>query len=97
MEHPGHRCPLLLDEDVKTAINKKLPQTSTVSSVVITDINTIDVSHIGPRTRSQAQRQDPSLPTDNTSTHILHRTPDAFDWKAEEQLREEMIRTVREL
>ena len=49
MEHPGHKCPLLLDDDVKKAIQKKLPQ-PTVSSVDITAVHTIDTSHIQPRT-----------------------------------------------
>lgn len=97
MEHPGHRCPLLLDEDVMTTIKKKLPPPSTVSSVVITDINTTDVSHTGPRTRSQTHRQDLSVPIDDPSLHNLPRSADTFDWKAKEQLREEIIQTVQEL
>jgi hypothetical protein len=57
LEHPGHRCPLLLDEDVKKAIQSKLP-TQSGSSVVITDVHTIDVPYMGPRTRSQTQPPD---------------------------------------
>ena len=93
LEHPGHRCPLLLDEDVKKAIQSKLP-TQSGSSVVITDVHTIDVPHMGPRTRSQTQPPDSVITNSPTEAP---RPTKALDWRNEEQLREEMIRTVREL
>ena len=96
LDHPGHRCPLLLDDDVKNAIQKKLPQTAG-SSVVITDVHTVDISHVGPRTRSQTHRQDPAVPKNDKRTTEVPRPTDAFDWQAEEKLREEMMQTVRDL
>ena len=79
LEHPGHRCPLLLDEDVKKAIKNKLPAHSG-SSVVITEVHTVDVSHIGPRTRSQTQHPDSVVPNSAAPATEAARQTEAFDW-----------------
>jgi hypothetical protein len=84
---------LVLDEDVKKAIQNKLPVHSG-SSIVIIDVNTVDVSHIGPRTRSYTQHADSKVPSIPSSTTEAPRPTEAFDWQAEEQLCEEMIKTV---
>ena len=90
-EHPGHKCPLLLDDDVKKAIQKKLPQ-PTVSSVDITAVHTIDTSYMHPRTITQTQRSN----TTTTTSDTPHTTA-TFDWQTDTKPRTEMIQTVREL
>lgn len=56
LDHPEHPCPLLLDDDVKNAIQKKRPQTPS-SSIVITDVLTVDVSLVGPIIETQPYRK----------------------------------------
>lgn len=96
MDHPGHMCPLLLDDDIDNAIHKKLPQPA-VFLVVSTVWNTINVSHIDPRTRIQAQQQDPSLLTVIMATTDAPCPTNMFDWQAQEKLCDKMIQTVRVL
>lgn len=94
--HSGHQCRLLMDNNVKNAIWKKLPQTPG-SSIVITDVHTVDVSHVWPRTQGQPHRQDPAVPEDYTRTTKVPHATDAFDWHTQLKVREEMIQTVRDL
>jgi hypothetical protein len=93
---PGRCFPLVLDDDVEKAIQKKL-LTNSRSLVVIIDVHTVDVSHVGPRTQNQIHRLDPVVPDVTIPTTEAPRTTDTFALQAQEQLREEMIQTLREL
>jgi len=79
-----------LDDDIKNAIHMKkaVNPLSTTSATIITDVNTVAVPTTGPITRSKTLQQ-PLIPNDPPVS-------EPFNWQSEEQLRGDMIQTVRD-
>jgi len=69
-------------------MKKASTSSPTTSASIITDVNTVDISTIGPVTRSKALRQ-PLVP--DTPPPLA-----PFNWQFEETLRKDMIQTVRD-